>query len=320
MADLYDARGNLYVIATPAKVAGAGVPLPSSAEAAARTVREWAGHAIDAFCRHGGEHGQPFVSHGLLIGPFGSGPPFELLIVNTDGSLAERSGNGLTIFVAWLRDRGLAPSGGFDLFVRHGSGAALATSVRLGERGGDPGVWLSMGEPMFGPEAVGARPDASQPAKLDGVVCSHVPALAAIEPLWRSSLFVRVGNPHCVSFLKAAARLPSFEALQAPDLRARIGAIANAGGPVCPAGVNLQWAAVTGPDRIAARVFERGEGPTPSSGTSATAVAAAALQLHLVTGPELVVDMPGGSAPVVGRRQDGRLVMSLFGQASKAAG
>jgi diaminopimelate epimerase len=37
-------------------------------------------------------------SDGLLIGPFQSAPPFDVLIVNTDGTLAERSGNGLTIF------------------------------------------------------------------------------------------------------------------------------------------------------------------------------------------------------------------------------
>jgi diaminopimelate epimerase len=41
-----------------------------------------------------------------LVGPFQSSPPFDLLIVNTDGTLAERSGNGLTIFSQALSDQG----------------------------------------------------------------------------------------------------------------------------------------------------------------------------------------------------------------------
>ena len=52
----------------------------------------------------------------------------------------------------------------------------------------------------------------------------------------------------------------------------RLSAIANStasdgmrgAGRPCKNGINLQWACVTGPDSIEARVFERGEGPTLS--------------------------------------------------------
>jgi len=59
-------------------------------------------------------------------------------------------------------------------------------------------------------------------------------------------------------------------------------------------------------------VFERGEGWTKSSGTSATAVASAARHLGLTTASTVSVVMPGGVAPVrFGER------VALFGEAHR---
>ena len=52
--------------------------------------------------------GKRFLSDGLLVGPFPDENAFGMLIVNTDGTLAERSGNGLTIFSQFLVDTGQA--------------------------------------------------------------------------------------------------------------------------------------------------------------------------------------------------------------------
>ena len=107
----------------------------------------------------------------------------------------------------------------------------------------------------------------------------------------------------------------------------RLGAIANstesAGirgtGRPCRNGINLQWACVTGPDSIDARVFERGEGPTLSSGSSATAVAAAARKLGLLDARIANVRMPGGTAPVRFDERNASLErMMLFGEAHQA--
>jgi diaminopimelate epimerase len=86
----------------------------------------------------------------------------------------------------------------------------------------------------------------------------------------------------------------------------------GAGRP-CRNGINLQWASVSGADTVDARVFERGEGPTLSSGTSATAVASAARKLNLVQGATINVHMPGGVAPI---RFDQDHAM-LFGEARR---
>ncbi len=321
MAQLYDARGNRYLVVSPAELAQNGVALPSTPQAAAAQVAEWAKAAIKAFARHkpGAGQSKPFISDGLLIGPFSAAAPFPLLILNTDGSLAERSGNGLTIFATALRDQGLAPAGAYDLAVHFGGAAALLTQVTPGERLGAAGIWVGMGEPDYGPQAVAARPEASHAVPLpSGIEGSHVPALAALNPVWRQSQFVRVGNPHCVTLLDSADALPSWEALHEPALFQGLRHIADAapsGGVVCPAGINLQWAASLGGNRVAARIFERGEGPTPSSGTSAVAVAAAALRHGWVQGPLVEIVMPGGTAPVMAERRGSNWQLSLFGEA-----
>jgi diaminopimelate epimerase len=87
-------------------------------------------------------------------------------------------------------------------------------------------------------------------------------------------------------------------------------------GQPCPAGVNLQWAMRAGDQRIVARVFERGEGPTASSGTSASAVASAAWRVGWVSAGEVQVVMPGGTAPILLEARDGELTgVRLFGTA-----
>jgi diaminopimelate epimerase len=76
---------------------------------------------------------------------------------------------------------------------------------------------------------------------------------------------------------------------------------------------------VIGPDTVDARVFERGEGPTLSSGSSATAVASAARMLGLLGATTVNVAMPGGVAPVRFDESNGILErVMLFGEARKA--
>ena len=90
----------------------------------------------------------------------------------------------------------------------------------------------------------------------------------------------------------------------------------SGGGQPCAAGVNLQWAMRESANRLSARVFERGEGPTASSGTSASAVACAAWSVGWVSAGTVAVVMPGGTAPVLLEEQGGELSrVSLFGTA-----
>lgn len=322
MTKFYDARGNIYGVVSPQALREAGIALPARAAECAVSRQQWSEAAIARCCDwpegQRPANSKPHRSDGLLIGPFQAAAPFDVLIVNTDGSLAERSGNGLTIFSQALTEQGLLPEQGAVLRVHHDKGEPVATSVKPAEVEGVRGFWLDLGRPGFGPEAVGAQ--TVENAQFNHRDASHVQPLAELNPDWSHSQFVRIGNPHCVTLLGDASALPSNEQMREPTLNQRLTAIAyamptGAGNP-CPAGVNLQWAALSSPQHILARVFERGEGPTASSGTSASAVACAAWRVGWVEAGEVRVVMPGGTAPVLLEVSQGELLrVRLFGTA-----
>lgn len=331
MATEYDARGNIYAVATPEEVRDLGIPLPLDAAQAARSCKDWARRAVEAFCdwktgaRKAGD--KAHRTDGLLIGPFQHSQPFDLLIVNTDGTLAERSGNGLTIFSQALVD---AQVGGatvrFELCVHHDKTDApspVVTSVEVDERDGKKGFWLNLGTPRFGAAAVGAQGPGLSQSAFRGHALHCVHGLAVINSAWNRSQFVRIGNPHCVTLLDDVRELPSNAQLQQPSLFNALASIAFSGPPgrgsgvPCAAGVNLQWAVVESHQRVAARIFERGEGPTASSGTSASAVACAAWAAGMVTTGLVDVVMPGGVAPIRLEGGDDKLQVHLFGTARR---
>ncbi|WP_242207488.1 MULTISPECIES: diaminopimelate epimerase [unclassified Pseudomonas] len=322
MTQFYDARGNIYGVIAPQALREAGIALPASAAECASSRQSWSDTAI-RFCCDWPQGQRPpnsksHRSDGLLIGPFQTSPPFDVLIVNTDGTLAERSGNGLTIFSQALTEQGLMPEEGALLRVHHDKGDAVETSVKLAEVNGVHGFWLDLGQADFGPDAVAAQN--VQGIEFNGRVVSHVQPLAQLDPDWAHSQFVRIGNPHCVTLLGDAAALPGNEQMRESPLNEGLTEIAYAmptgAGEPCPAGVNLQWAVLESPQKILARVFERGEGPTASSGTSASAVACAAWRVGWVAAGEVQVVMPGGTAPILLEAAGGELVrIRLFGTA-----
>lgn len=326
MTPFYDARGNIYAVMAPEAVRREGIDLPEQASQAVHTRETWALAAIEAFCgwapgtqpRGGKDH----RCDGLLVGPFQSSPPFDLLIVNTDGTLAERSGNGLTIFSQALSDQGLWPRNEACLLRVHHDKTDVPTpgeaTVKAAQAEDVHGFWLDLGKPSFGPEAVSAHGEES--VVFNGRELSHVQPLSSLNGAWSRSQFVRVGNPHCVTLVEHADALPSNEQMRETPLSEGLTRIAYAmptgAGRPCPAGINLQWAMLESEGRVVARVFERGEGPTASSGTSASAVACAAWRGGWVAAGEVKVVMPGGTAPILLEEMDGELSrVSLFGTA-----
>ncbi|RKS24342.1 diaminopimelate epimerase [Pseudomonas sp. WPR_5_2] len=326
MARMYDARGNIYKVVAPEALRRQGIALPDQAGDAAQTRETWAFAAIEACCSWAPGTRPPgskdHCSDGLLVGPFQSAPPFDLLIVNTDGTLAERSGNGLTIFSQALSDQGLLPKDETCVLRVHHDKADVVspgeTSVKAAQVEGVNGFWLDLGKPSFGPQAVSAH--GVESVLFRGRELSHVQPLSSLNAAWSRSQFTRVGNPHCVTLVENADALPGNEQMRESPLAEGLTRIAYAmpagAGRPCPAGINLQWAMHESGQRVVARVFERGEGPTASSGTSATAVACAAWRVGWVSAGEVKVVMPGGTAPILLEEEQGELSrVSLFGTA-----
>ena len=97
---------------------------------------------------------------------------------------------------------------------------------------------------------------------------------------------LRMGNPQCI----VLGPLPDAERFH------RIGPLLSTHATF-PAGTNVEFAHVEAPDRVRILIWERGVGPTTSSGTgsSASAVAAAA---HGGAARDVDVIAPGGTQRV----------------------
>ena len=162
-------------------------------------------------------------------------------LFNADGSPSELSGNGLRCLAALLaRTQGLVPRAAIAV----DTGAGPKTLELLGHEE----------ERYTFRAALGPPEDVRQIALVVGD-----------ETLTASVL--RLGNPQCV----VLGPLPNRERFN------RLGP-ALATHAMFPAGTNVEFAHVEAPDRVRILIWERGVGPTTSSGTgaSASAVAAAA--------------------------------------------
>lgn len=194
---------------------------------------------------------------------------FGLRIWNPDGSVAEKSGNGIRIFARYLREHGHAVA---DEFVIATAGGDAAVALELGPATGRvAAATVEMGVATFAPRE-------------SLVVAGREVAVTVLS----------VGNPHCVVVVPD---------LGAVDL-ARLGPAIERH-PAFPERTNVQFAQPIDAGRARALVWERGAGETQASGSSACAVAAACHRRGLV-GQRVAVAMPGGELSVrIG--DDGRL-------------
>src|SRR5580693_3988139 len=204
------------------------------------------------------------------------GGEFFLRLFNADGSEAELSGNGTRCVAAWLaRSEGL-------------------TDGALGTHGGvRRGKVIEANEPHFLIESGMGVPRA-------------MPRTIVVEGVGNvAGAMVNVGNPHFV--ILVATEDFSVEGFSWQELGAKISV-----SPLFPHGTNVEFVRVLSTGEIAFRIFERGCGPTTSSGTGTCASSAAAMVLRGVE-RELTAIAEGGAQRTVWPSSDA--VMRLTGPA-----
>jgi diaminopimelate epimerase len=188
---------------------------------------------------------------------------------NADGSEVAACGNG-TRCVAALMGRAARLETLAGEIVVHPSGE---------------GITVDLGPPRFGWE---------------DVPLAYAMDTSDLPVAWDSlerPMALSVGNPHAV-FL-----VPDPAAVALSELGPRI-----AVDPIFPEGANVGIAALTGPDRLRLRVWERGAGLTRACGTGAAAAAVAAARKGL-TGRRVRVAQDGGTLTIEWR-EDGRVLMT----------
>ena len=197
---------------------------------------------------------------------------FHSRMFNPDGSEFERSGNGLRILASYITrgDLGVSP---FTVSVG-GNTVSLAVHAR---RGPVYDASVGMGQAGTGPDSVSLNEDA-----LDSVGALEGPGGERLRVVP-----VSIGNPHLVVFEDE----PTEERLaEIGPFLATHAALAH--------GANIQLARLVDEGSLQALIWERGVGRTAASGTSACAVAIAAVSEGLAAPGEFTVEMPGGSLSV----------------------
>lgn len=180
---------------------------------------------------------------------------------NADGSVAEMCGNGVRVFLRYLKVAGLVAD---DV-------ETVAVGTRAGVRHGtylpDGQVRVWMGRPEV---------DAA---------CVRV----AVGGAGWQARPVDVGNPHAVSILGAGDSLAGLDLVARPSWT-----------PVerFPQQVNLEFVELLGPAELRLRVFERGVGETFSCGTGIVAAAAAVAAEQGRSDGDYTVHVPGGTLRV----------------------
>ena len=199
----------------------------------------------------------------------------RIQLYNADGSIAEISGNGTRCVAAWMAE---------DLNLQTGDEVALETDagVRVCEIDdfrdsvdGGPTVLITtdMDLPEFEQRTVELA---------DGMAITGV--------------FVNMGNPHFVIVLDGAAANPE-------DFSIGERSWEEVGEEICfhpdfPDQTNVEFVRLLAPagdgtNQVGLRIFERGVGPTTSSGTGTSAAATAMIGVYGAQSP-LEVAAPGG--------------------------
>jgi diaminopimelate epimerase len=214
-------------------------------------------------------------SDGVLIGELDRAP-VRLRILNPDGTWAEKSGNGLRIFGAYLHHRGLVRRDEwFDVELPRDT-----VSLRIEDAlaAGAVMVRARMGRAQFDGALVAFGPEPEEALGYELELPQG--GTAAINTVY-------LGNPHCVVFVDELERADFLR--RAPQLCTH---------PAFGAGTNVQFARVAGPRELEAWIWERGAGETLASGSSACAVAAAAVKRGFVEPGQFIVTMEGGEAEI----------------------
>ncbi len=203
---------------------------------------------------------------GLIFGIVQADQSVFMRILNSDGSPAELSGNGLRCLAQAIGRRRGVPHLEVDVStpagVRH-------CSVHATDHPGTVLATVEMGVVCPGPD-----PDVEDLMEAIGHPVRMVKR-------WETG---DIGNPHVVCEVDDPAEVDLEVA--GPAIEAHF-----------ESGVNVNFVCVSGLNEITVQVWERGAGATKACGTGAT-VAADVFRRWDLIGPKVVVRMPGGDALV----------------------
>jgi len=221
---------------------------------------------------------------GLILVQDSTIADLKMRILNSDGSEAEVSGNGLRCFAKYSIEKGLtgkmssqAELSNLYLAIETLAGVRKVKAYISGNKVNR--VKVDMGLPQFQPEQI--------PVKIKVDIIPILDYALVINGKELTLSLVSMGNPHAVSFLsQPIADFPLAEI--GPKVERH---------PIFPQRTNFEIASVSSRGEIEARVWERGVGETLACGSGACAIAVAAQLLDYVE-PQVDIILEGGTLTV----------------------
>ena len=210
----------------------------------------------------------------LTIPGTSPGADADLRIFNRDGGEAEISGNGTRCAAAYLIQTG---RGGPRLALQ--TGAGLKRLTLISQLAYQFLLEMDMGCPIFSPASIPFHPP-TRPVS-EPVIGFPLPLSSGPRPVTVTSL----GNPHCSTAVEHFQW--DWKALGAEIEQHSF----------FPNRTNVEFYRVLSEKEIEVRYWERGVGPTLSSGTGSCAAAVAAILNKRVQSP-VTVRTPGGPLAV----------------------
>lgn len=222
---------------------------------------------------------------GILIG-FKKEADYYLTIYNSDGTKAEKSGNGLRIFAHYLWDKNTHQENTFIIHTQ--SGPAKTEIIKKGT------VKVQMGKLSF--------------------LSKDIPLLTKDQEALDQYLSINnnpihfhaasIGNPHCMLILEKID--PELALHLGPALEKHL---------IFPNKTNVQFIQILDPHTIKIEIWERGSGYTLASGSSACACAGLCIKKGFTKSP-VTVCMQGGKLLV---EADENLILTQTGPVSLIA-
>jgi diaminopimelate epimerase len=205
-----------------------------------------------------------------------------IVIINSDGTMAQACGNGMRCVV-----QALAAESGQKLFTFE-----TIAGILNAEEHADGMISVDMGVPRFDWQEIPLAEEFGDTSRIE----LQIGPIDA--PVLHSPSVVSMGNPHAIFWVD--------KDVWSYDLD-RFGPLLE-NHPIFPERANISIAQVTASDALTLRTWERGAGLTKACGSAACAAAVSAARAGR-TGRNVTVTVPGGPL-VIEWRADDHVVMT----------
>ena len=204
-------------------------------------------------------------------------------ILNCDGSFAQACGNGTRCVV-----QALASETGRKTFTFQTIAGVLSA-----EEHEDGSISVDMGKPQFAWDKIPLSEEFADTSRIELQIGP------IDDPVLHSPSVASMGNPHAIFWVDRDVWDYDLD---------RFGPLLE-NHPIFPERANIELAAVTAPDHIILRVWERGAGITQACGSGACATLVAAVRREL-SDRKATVSLPGGDLLIEWRERDSHVLMT----------